>query len=721
MIKYLSAFACALILCTAAPAQSEREYTAKPTTMSFGLLSLARNQSPQTLISVLIKGNPEMIRSLCLLHGGRFKFNSGDISSVILPAGSLERIAGTEGVIRMEEGNQKIEVLNDKMRQNNRINPVHAGLSPLSQSYTGKGVLVGIIDTGIDFSHPDFTDSLGESRVEWIWDHLLPNSTNTPMPWGYGQEFSRADILGGTASAHIDQNAHGTHVAGIAASSGMSDTSYTGAAPEAGIIAVSLDFLVDDQTWLSSVADAVAYIFHKADSMSMPCVINISAGTYIGSHDGLDLQAQLIDNLISAQNGRLVVAAAGNAGAYPLHLQHSISNDSLLTWFSPSGGDIYIELWADSANLSQVEFRLGADQISPVFSERSLTSWKDIQFYLGVLSSDTLFNPSGDKLAIVQAYGQLVNGRYSISYLIDADSVSGYNYRLESRGIGEWDTWSFQMVSSGLPTPALFPPVVRYKSPDYEQTICSSFQCSDKVITTGQYVSRNQYIDVNGMLQTFPTIEGTLASSSSRGPTRDGRIKPDLCSTGEVTMSALRLSSVAWFLANQPFKLSEDSIHIRDGGTSSAAPAVAGMIALYLQKEPFATVNEIKTRLLFCAATDAFTGSSLPNNGWGYGKADAWTLMNGCTALSIDESQLNSEFLIYPNPGSGEFSILVPDDTDALIELYDPRGQLIRQEQAQLTGGSAYGYRVNTLSDGFYIVRMVSKDRDLRAPLLIQR
>ena len=212
------------------------------------------------------------------------------------------------------------------------------------------------------------------------------------------------------------------------------------------------------------------------------------------------------------------------------------------------------------------------------------------------------------------------------------------------------------MVSTGLPSSASYPAIVKYKLPDLAQNICSSFQCSDIVLCVGQYVNRNNYIDVNGNLQTFATTEGALGASSSRGPTRDGRIKPDITSTGEVTLASLKLSSAAWFLANQPFKLAQGGMHIRDGGTSSAAPAVAGAIALYLQKNPTADWQDIRNRVLLCSKQDNFTGSNLPNNNWGIGKFDAFNMVSGCTALSAEEKN-SPQLLIYPNPTNDRLTI----------------------------------------------------------------
>jgi len=655
------------------------------TRLSYRLQNIAlEREKMNEPIAVLIKGDVISLKEEIKRLNGVVKFTSGNICSAILPAGNLLTLSDNAKVVRIEEGRVNVQALNDKMLINNRIDLVHQGVSPLIQGYDGSGVVVGIIDTGLDFTHPDFKDSLGQSRVLWIWDHLLANGTNTPQPYNYGQEFSKAAIDAGNASTHVDQTAHGTHVTGIATANGDSLAAFKGAAPKADIIAVSLNFNIDDETWLSSIADAVHYIFSKADSLNKPCVINISAGTYLGSHDGKDLQAEAIDNLITAKNGRMVVAAAGNAGNFPLHLRHQPNNDSTFTWFrQTSPNPVYIEFWADTANLNGVQFTIGADMITPSYTNRAQLPWTTITPQLGVLGSDTLWSFNGNRIAIIQTYGQLIGNKYSMVYNIIPDSTT-YYFRLMAKGTGSYDVWNWDMVFSGLPSSASYPAIVKYKMPDLAQNICSSFQCSDIVLCVGQYVNRNNYIDVNGNLQTFATTEGALGASSSRGPTRDGRIKPDITSTGEVTLASLKLSSAAWFLANQPFKLAQGGMHIRDGGTSSAAPVVAGAIALYLQKNPTTDWQDIRNRVLLCSKQDNFTGSNLPNNNWGIGKFDAFSMVSGCAALSVDEKD-SRQLLIYPNPTGDRLTVRSNDNIQISgVVVYNSLGERILDNKPNL-------------------------------------
>jgi subtilisin family serine protease len=692
---------------------------AQDTKFSFQLLKkINEAKSENDHIAVLIKGDINYLKEAIPQYNGTIKFIAGDIVSADMPLFSMEHFALNSGVFRMEEGVMNLQPLNDKMRVNNNVNAVHGGLAPLNTAYKGKNVVMGVIDTGIDITHPDFKDSLGNTRILWVWDHTLAAAGNTPQPYNYGQEFSAADINGGLASATDDIGAHGSHVTGIAASNGGTDTAFTGVAPEADIISVKVNFNLADNAWLTSVADAVNYIFKKADSLNKPCVINISAGTYFGSHDGRDLQAQTIDNLITAKNGRTVVAAAGNAGNIAHHLLHQpTATDTLFTWFvNNSSNSIYIELWADTADLRNVKLALGSDALNPIYFNVAQEQWMGINGNVGVLRNDSLMSFTGNRLARYQTYGQLIGNKYSFIFYILPDSTFNF-FRLMSTGNGKFDVWSFDMIDYGLPAPGTYPNINNYVLPDYNKTICSSFQASDKVITVGQYVNRNNYIDYNGNLQTFPTTEGALAVSSSKGPTRDGRLKPDITSTGEYTMSALPASAQAWFIANQPFKLAYDGKHIRDGGTSSAAPVVAGVAALYFEAYPNASWQDVKNKIMYCSKADQFTGSNLPNYNWGHGKLDAMLVMTGCSAAGTT-SLNNSNFSCYPNPSRDIVHLNFTKAAKRTIEIYSVLGTCLNKFETSIQENEI---TISNYEVGVYILQITEGNQTQTEKLIIQK
>jgi subtilisin family serine protease len=169
--------------------------SAQQTKLSYQLAKLSNDEAQHSkVISILVKGYVNAIKEETIQSGGIFKYAAGNICSVNIPVWALKKLEKNNQIQRIEEGHIKVQTMNDKMLINNKVDLVHQGVSPLPQGYNGAGSIVGVIDTGLDFTHPDFKDSLGQSRVLWIWDHLLANGANTPQPYNYGQEFSKADI-----------------------------------------------------------------------------------------------------------------------------------------------------------------------------------------------------------------------------------------------------------------------------------------------------------------------------------------------------------------------------------------------------------------------------------------------------------------------------------------------------------------------------------------------
>jgi subtilisin family serine protease len=407
------------------------------------------------------------------------------------------------------------------------------------------------------------------------------------------------------------------------------------------------------------LVDAIKYIFDRADELGEPAVINVSLGTYFGSHDGKDIQAQAIDNLISSKPGHVVVCSAGNAGSAPLHLGYDAGTDTNFTWLQLSSQSIYIQAWGDSADFENIQFSLGIDRVNHGYTTLNSLPFNTVMHNLGVLSTDTLML-NGNRLGIIQSLNQYWNGNYSVEFLIEPDSItnitptdtSRYLWRFMSTGQGHLDGWSYDMVFDNLPDTVSYPQILKYKKPDTDQTIVSSFTCSDKVITVGSYINRNFYTNANyAITRDTSLVVGQLSGFSSHGPTRDGRIKPDITATGEWLISCGTQSELNLLAAIEPEKVAAGKKHKRSSGTSMSSPVVAGIAALYLQKNPTAYYDEVKEAIINCADRDAFTGSGLPDNRWGYGKVNAYGVVKGCT-VGIDEldEYANVNFGADPNP-----------------------------------------------------------------------
>lgn len=631
---------------------------------NFAIIQQIQKKST-SVIDVFIKGDVDRIKELLETNRGFFKRSAGDIVVAQLSFPQIAILLQSPGVERIEAYPQQTIPMNDTMLINNDIIPIHNGTAPLTQSYDGTGVVVGIIDTGIDFTHPDFIDSAGRTRVKFYWDQNKPKSANTPVDYGYGQQWDNVQIDSGKAIPATD--GHGTHVTGIAAGNGRALNKYKGVAPNADLVIVYLNFASGSAT---IIADAVDYIYSRAMQLGKPCVINASLGDYYGSHDGKDLQAQFINNLITLKNGRAFVASAGNKGDSPIHLGYTVTSDTNFTFFNSENNSVYIEMWGDTADFKNVHFAVGADQLSPVYSFRGRTKFTSIASNLGIYGLDTIYNKNGKRLATVEKYGDLIGSTYSMIYYIVPDSTS-YKWRLLTTGSGKFDLWNLAMMSTGIPSSKVMKDSAFYKYPDLKQTIVSSFQCLDNVITVGNYTNRKSYIDYNLKPYYNKETPGKRHPTSSCGPTRDGRIKPDIIAPGDMVISSLVQTLRPVLIASNPSAVAAGGYHVRDGGTSSSGPGVAGIAALYLQKNPSASAMEVKNAILHCARQDAYTGIT-PNNQYGYGKADGFKTLTECDVNGISSFTMDALNLqIHPNPAHAGNVLLI----DASL----PTGTIIQQ------------------------------------------
>src|SRR5688572_23181772 len=278
-----------------------------------------------------------------------------------------EGLAAVPHVTKVEMGRPLQDEL-DVSTVEIRAKPLHTGASPL----TGKRVVVGVIDSGFDYTHHAFRFASGGSRVLFIWDQSLavrarragdPFQEAAPPEFPtLGVEYSQGQIdqaLGSSNPLDVvrvqdTRTAHGTHVTGIAAGDGSQAATrvgdhctgagtYVGVAPEADIIFVRSRAETDALGESQNLVNAIRYIFTRAGQLDSgagrPCVINISQGDNLGAHDGTSLVEQAIDLMVLFDPGRAVVKSAGNEGDADHHAMATVPSpgNHTITFDMPPG------------------------------------------------------------------------------------------------------------------------------------------------------------------------------------------------------------------------------------------------------------------------------------------------------------------------------------------------------------------------------------------------
>ncbi len=143
----------------------------------------ALNKDASKDYAVLVKGDVNFVKEFTQTHQGLFKYNCGEISSIVLKGTHLQILAKSGKISRIEYYEKTVRPLDDSSIVKNNLLKIHNGQSPLPQAYDGTGVTFGLVDTGIDWNHPDFTDSTtGKTRIKWIWDQTKAVAANTPQP-----------------------------------------------------------------------------------------------------------------------------------------------------------------------------------------------------------------------------------------------------------------------------------------------------------------------------------------------------------------------------------------------------------------------------------------------------------------------------------------------------------------------------------------------------------
>jgi len=460
----------------------------------------------------------------------------------------------------------------------------------------GQGVLIGLVDTGIDYTESTFQYEDGTSKIKYIWDQTIMGAP--PEGFYFGTEYSEEQINRALQSGnpweivpHRDTVGHGTFLASVAA--GCEREGHVGAAPDAEIIAVKLKkagdffyerFLIPE--WQENAYTAsdlmlgIQYIINKAILLNRPVAICIAIGSNLGGHDGLTPTEEYLSR-ISNIPGIAMVCAAGNESQAGHHTNGNFTKNGDAQYVEltvgDQPGDIYLSLWNDGVDrlavsvtsptgevVPRIPVRAGASYFADLVFERARVS---IEYYLpvsgGQFTRIKILHPTPGVWTIT-IYGEvIINGAYHL--------------------------W--------LPITGFIDPNIKFLSPSPYYTVVAPATASG-IITCGAYDSRNNSL--------YPT--------SSWGPTRLAAMSPDLVAPG-VNVDGIYPTGYGQM-----------------SGTSVSAAITTGACALMLQwgiihrGDPSLSSNSINSRLTRGSARDI--SMEYPNVQWGYGKLNLYNALD---------------------------------------------------------------------------------------------
>ena len=692
------------------------------------------NAQNEVFISALVKVSSIVDEAGLRALGIAIGTKAGNIWTLQVPVNNVKALTEIEGLhyIQLDE---PVFPLMDSVRKATRVDSVQNGIN-LIKAFTGKDVVVGILDVGFDYTHPLFFDTSGNKyRVKKVWEQKTTTGT-PPAGFTYGSEILDSNTMW-SVGTDIATQSHGTHVAGIALGSGVgsANAKFRGIAYSSDVVLVGITPPPGQwqNTGMADLLDGMNYIYSYAASVGKPAVINLSWGCSIGSHDGMSIFSQAVDNLTGA--GKLFACSAGNTGADPIHLGKTFTTTDTIvktvvtfdTYLAEK--KTWVDIWGDSSKsfCAQVSLYNAATQVvSTGFI--CLDNLTHNKFLVGS-DGDTCF------VDMVTAASEF-NGKPRIFLYLYNKSGNTVMLSVKSSNakINIWE--GFVQNSTGY-YGALTTGGIPGTVPGNTASTISDWSCTKSAIPVGAFAAKNIFTNISGQQVNYTgTVgRGQLVSFSSRGPSADGRIRPFITAPGFAVGSGISSYDVSFQPAGSSYasvlstftKNSKNYSYASLSGTSMSSPAVSGILALMLEANPALTPQQALDILAATAYQDIYT-NVLPaagTNNWGHGKVNAYAAVKKVLQeVSVNNVVGNNMvWSVYPNPSNGIFTVQCNSNKvmTAQLEISDITGKLIQSNVWKLNSGSNTNeMNSSQFPQGLYVITIRSEAGQGSIKLLIE-
>ncbi len=663
---------------------------AKPNAINSSNKAVLSKIKGETFVSTLIKVTPQINEKSITQLGAYIGTKAGNIWTVQVPISQLQKFIAITQIdyIQLDE---PIASNLDAAIKSARADSVQNGIN-LPLAYSGKGVVVGIIDAGFDYTHPTFYDTSGTNlRIKRVWEQH--NDGTPPIGYNYGNEISdNATML--AKGFEVNSFSHGTHVGGIAAGSGYgTNKKYRGLAYESDLVIVGIK--PEKTEWktsgMASILDGMNYIYNYAKSVNKPAVVNLSWGNSIGPNDGSSLFSQACNNMVG--EGKIFVLSAGNNGDENIHIQKTFTNTdtalhSFVTFPTINGEKRnWIDVWGEVGKQFCLKISLyNGSTVSSATTDICLNNNTLDTFLIGS-KNDTCFltitakaaDYNGKPHILVDVFSKTAD-RFCVSVLGQSGLV-----HMWQGFVNDYNGYYGEFTAGGFP----------WGTAGNSNYTLGEMASTQSAITVAAYASKITFKNLAGSNQSYSgyAFVGQITPFSSKGPTVDGRIKPDITAPGMTIASAVNSFDVSYLLGGSNYaqsvakftfaKNNREYYYAEASGTSMSSPMVTGIVALLLQANPKLTPALIKNIIFKTAITDIYTKQPVDSSRWGAGKINAYAAIKltiatiGVTEQKFTQTQIN----LFPNPTSGSFQLYCEaiQNNDLQVTITDIMGKTIQQ------------------------------------------